>query len=67
MVGEVRVVKWYVGRSAGEWYVNSPEEVRHGHVPYALMNIPRTKNRQCNNWKRCVAKIMMGLVFFCDA
>ena len=27
---------------------------------YALMNIPRTKNRQCNNRKRCAAKIMGG-------
>ena len=38
-----------------------PEEVRHGHVRYALMNIPRTKNHQYNHRKRCAAKIMMGL------
>ena len=32
------------------------EEVRHGHVCYALMNIPRTKNHQYNNRKRCASK-----------
>ena len=40
------------------------EEVQNGHVCYALMNIPRTKNRQCNNRKHCAAKIVMGLGFF---
>ena len=33
-------------------------EVRHSHVRYALMSIPRTKN-QYNSQKRCVTKIMM--------
>ena len=38
-----------------------PEEVRHGHVRHALMNIPRTKNCQYENSKRYTAKIIMGL------
>ena len=37
------------------------EEVRHGHVRYALMKIPKIKNRQYDNSKRCTTKIIMGL------
>ena len=40
---------------------NLAEEVRHSHVRYALMNIPRTKNHRHNNRKCCAPKIMMGL------
>ena len=43
------------------------EEVGHSHMCYALKNIPRTKNHQYNNRKRCAAKIMMGLGGFHDA
>ena len=52
-------VSVYLGKTEGRG--QRAEEVRHSHVRYALMNIPRTKNHQYNNRKRCVAKIMMGL------
>ena len=49
--------------SAIVWRKREPVKLqrRSDTVMCALMNVPRIKNHQYNNWKRCAAKIMMGL------